>query len=61
MEKYQEYIQEQNFFIAIDKDVNFPQGSFVRFINDFVEKNIDIENFQKKRKNDKIVARHKMK
>jgi len=45
MEKYQEYIQEQNFFIAIDKDVNFPQGSFVRFINDFVEKNIDIENF----------------
>jgi len=56
MVKYQEYNQEQNFFIAIDKDINFPEGSFVRFINDFVDKHIDINNFQEKRKNDKIGA-----
>ena len=41
---------------AIDKDVNFPEGSFVRFINDFIEKHIDIDIFKEKRKNDKIGA-----
>ena len=56
MAKYQEYNQEQNYFIPIDQDINFPDGSFVRFVNDFIDKNTDMEIFEKKRKNDKVGA-----
>ena len=55
MVKYQEYNQEQNFFIVIDKDINFPEGSYIRFINDFIEKNIDIEIFEKRKRMIKLV------
>ena len=47
MAKYQEYNQKKNYFIPINKDINFPDGSFVRFINDFIDKNIDIKLFWK--------------
>ena len=52
MTKYQEYNQEQEYFVTINKDVNYPEGTFVRFLNDFLEKHIDLKSFAKKRIND---------
>ena len=52
MAKYQEYNQEQEYFVTINKDVNYPEGTFVRFLNDFIETHIDLKPFAKKRIND---------
>lgn len=52
MANYKEYNQKQTFLIPFDVDINIPEGSFPRFLNDFFDKNVDIKVFEKKRKND---------
>jgi transposase len=52
MARYEEYNQEQSFFICIDVDANFPKGSYVRLLNDFFEEQVSMEPFKNKRKND---------
>ncbi len=60
MARYEEYNQEQNFFIPIDMDIHFPTGSYVRFLNDFIEDHVSMKPFENKRNNDGFgeVAKH---
>ena len=53
MANYKEYNQKQMYFIPLDQDINFPEGSYVRFLNNFVDNNFDIKPFEIKRRNDK--------
>jgi len=48
---YKYYNQAQKLFIILDEDTNFPKGSFIRFLNDFIEEQIDTKPFEIKRKN----------
>ena len=59
MARYVQYNQKQNFLIALDIETNFPENSFVRFLNDFIENHIDIKPFAGKRNNDLIGAKAK--
>jgi transposase len=52
MAKYKPYNQKQSFLIPFDTDVNIPEGSFPRFLNNFFDQHVDIKLFEKKRKND---------
>ena len=60
MARYENYNQEQSFFVPIDMDVNFPEGSYVRFLNDFIDQHVSIKPFEDKRKNDNFgeLAKH---
>jgi transposase len=48
---YKHYDNEQKIFVVLDEDSNFPKGSFTRFLNDFVEEQVDTEPFELKRRN----------
>ncbi len=52
MARYKEYNQEQSYLVTIDGNINYPTGSFVRLLNDFIEEHIDLDKFAKKRDND---------
>lgn len=50
---YGHYDNNQKIFVVLDEDANFPKGSFARFLNDFVEEQVNTKPFEIKRKNDK--------
>jgi transposase len=50
---YKHYDNNQKIFVVLDEDSNFPKDSFTRFLNDFVEEQVDTKPFELKRKNDK--------
>ncbi len=52
MANYKEYNQEQLTMIQFDPEIHFAEGSFVRYVNDYFEENVDIKVFASKRKND---------
>ena len=52
MAKYKSYTQDQVFLIPFDVNINIPEGTFIRFLNDFFDKHIDVKAFEKKRNND---------
>ena len=52
MAKYKSYTQDQVFLIPFDVNINIPEGNFIRFLNDFFDKHIDVKAFEKKRNND---------
>lgn len=52
MAKYKSYTQNQVFLIPFDVNINIPEGTFIRFLNDFFDKHIDVKVFEKKRNND---------
>ena len=56
MARYSEYNQEQQYFITLDKEINFPEGTYVRFLNDIIEEYFDIKPFENKRKNEIVGA-----
>ena len=56
MARYKTYEQGQGLFIVFDKETNYPEGSFVRFLNDFIEDHVDLETFAKKRNNEQTGA-----
>jgi transposase len=56
MARYELYDQDQQFFITIDQETNYPPGSYPRFLNDFIERQVDLAPFSAKRKNDEYGA-----
>ena len=50
---YKHYDNNQKIFVVLDEDSNFPKDSFTRFLNDFIEEQVDTKPFELKRKNDK--------
>ncbi len=52
MAKYKTYTQEQTFLIPFDVDINIPERSYTRFLNDFFDKHVSMGIFESKRKND---------
>jgi len=53
MANYEHYDQDQTHLIILNKEENFPKGTYVRFLNDIIENTIELEPFEKKRKNDR--------
>jgi hypothetical protein len=52
MARYEDYDQNQQFFIVLDQKTNYPEGCCPRFLNDFIEKEVDLNVFAAKRNND---------
>ena len=38
--------------VELSLSFNIPEGTFIRFLNDFFDKHIDVKTFEKKRNND---------
>ena len=50
---YKYYDNNQKIFVVLVEDANSPKGSFARFLNDFIEKQVETKPFEIKRNNDK--------
>ena len=48
---YGHYDNSQQLMVVLNENANFPKGSFVRFLNDFIEEQVDTKPFENKRKN----------
>ncbi len=44
MAKYKPYTQDQVFLIPFDVNINIPEGTFIRFLNDFFDKHMYVDH-----------------
>lgn len=49
---YSHYDNSQKLMVVLDENSNFPKNTFTRFLNDFVEEQVDTKPFENKRKNE---------